>query len=510
MSSAPVRPTAVLIAALGGEGGGVLSKWLVDAAAAEGHWVQATSVPGVAQRTGATTYYLEICPKDGEARAPVLALTPTPGHVDVVVASELLEAGRAIQNGFVTPDRTTLIASTHRVFSIGEKIAMGDGRFDGERVLGAAREVAQRRVLADMSVRAREAGSVINAVLLGALAGSGALAMPRPAFEEAIRRAGVAVEANLKGFAAGYDLPSQAGGAAESAPSAPEPIDEPLPERLARRLAERFPAAAQTVLRHGVDRLIDYQDADYAALYLDRLEGLAAREREAEGEARGFELTVETARHLAVWMSFEDLIRVAELKTRPERFARVRKEVGAAPGQPVVIAEYLKPGVEEWCSVLPPGLARALLGLARRTGVVNKLNVGMRVKTTTVIGFLPLWLMAKLKRWRRGTYRFAEEQAMIEDWLARVEAAVDDYDFALQLAECARLVKGYGDTHHRGVANYHQVTAAATQLAGRPDAAEQLAALLAAALADPEGDALTKALQGLGGAAPATPELAAE
>ena len=48
---------------------------------------------------------------------------PLPGDVDIVLASELMEAGRAVQRGLVTPDRTTLIASTHRVYSIAEKTA---------------------------------------------------------------------------------------------------------------------------------------------------------------------------------------------------------------------------------------------------------------------------------------------------------------------------------------------------------------------------------------------------
>ncbi len=501
MTGATARPKAVLIAALGGEGGGVLSKWLVDLAEAEGMWAQATSIPGVAQRTGATTYYVELCPKGDDERAPVLALTPTPGHVDVMVASELLEAGRAIQNGFVTPDRTTLIASTHRVFSIDEKTAMADGRFDGERVLAAARQMAARPILADMGASAQSTGAMINAVLFGALAGADALAIPRAAFEEAIRRGAIAVESNLKGFDAGYRLAAEGAAEGDQEKPAAEDASADLPEPLARRLGDRFPAAARAVVRLGVARLIDYQDVRYASLYLDRLERLFA----GDNGGRAVELITEVARHLAVWMSFEDLIRVAQLKTRPERLRRVRNEVGAAPDQPVVIAEFLKPGVEEWCSVLPPWLARALLGLAERAGVTHKLNVGMRVKTTTVSGFLPLWLLAKLKRWRRGTYRYAEEQAMIEDWLAQVETSADDPNFARELAGCAQLVKGYGDTHHRGAGNFRRVMAAAKALDGRPDAARQLSALRRAALADPEGDGLAKALQEVG-AAPAAAE----
>src|SRR5262245_8408427 len=107
------RPIKLLLAALGGEGGHGLAAWLHDAAIASGHYVQGTFIPGVAQRTGATTYYLEIVPGAAErhraaVRRPVLALNAAPGEVDVMVASELLEAVRAVQAGFVTPERTTL------------------------------------------------------------------------------------------------------------------------------------------------------------------------------------------------------------------------------------------------------------------------------------------------------------------------------------------------------------------------------------------------------------------
>src|SRR5262249_22900275 len=123
------RPITIAILAMGGEGGGVLADWLVDVAEHGAHLAQVTSVPGVAQRTGATVYYLELfADKDAKAagRDPVLALMPVPGDIDLVVASELMEAGRAIERGLVTPERTTLIASTHRVYPMPEKIALPD------------------------------------------------------------------------------------------------------------------------------------------------------------------------------------------------------------------------------------------------------------------------------------------------------------------------------------------------------------------------------------------------
>src|SRR5688572_61967 len=198
-----MKPITILVGALGGDGGGVLCDWIVAAAQTQGLAVQATQIPGVAQRTGATTYYLEVMPSRA-AQPSVLALNPAIGEVDVALATELLEAGRLIFNGFVTPERTTLIASTHRVLSIGERSAMGDGSFDVGRLLRAVKERSKSQILFDMDQAAEEAGSVLNAVLLGALAGSGRLpTIPDGAFEAAIRGAAKSVDANLAGFAFG-------------------------------------------------------------------------------------------------------------------------------------------------------------------------------------------------------------------------------------------------------------------------------------------------------------------
>src|SRR6266849_1601762 len=172
------RPVSVLIGALGGEGGGVLTDWIIAAAASCDLPVQSTSIPGVAQRTGATTYYIEIYPtpwRELGAKHPVLALAPGIGDVDMVVASELLEAGRTIAGGFVTPDRTLMIASTHRSHAIAEKIAMGDGRFDAGKLVGSVGKNARAHVLFDMDAAAKGAGAMINAVMLGAIAASGRL-----------------------------------------------------------------------------------------------------------------------------------------------------------------------------------------------------------------------------------------------------------------------------------------------------------------------------------------------
>ena len=498
MIDAGERPLAILIAALGGEGGGVLSNWLVDAALAEGYPVQSTSIPGVAQRTGATTYYLEIFPArfaDLGGRQPVLALTPNPGNIDLMVASELVEAGRAMQNGYVSPDRTTLVAATHRIYAVVEKAAMGDGRYDDQPVLQAAKELAKHPVLFDVAEVARANGCQINAVLFGAMAGSGVLPLRRAAFEAAIRGSEKAVEANLRGFAAGF---AEATGEAKAPPAAAP--EKRRTERMDARVRRVFPPETHRILEEGVARLIDYQNEAYAARYLDRLEPILALERNAGGAGNLYKLTGETGRHLALWMSYEDVIRVADLKSRPERLQRVRAEVGARPGQPVAVVEFLKPGIDEVCSILPGFLAKPILALAERRGWRDRLNVGLHVNTTSVTGFLLLRLLARLRSWRPHGWRFAEEQRLIERWLAAIRAAAPkSLPLALETAECARLVKGYGDTHRRGTANFLRIFSALVEggvATGREpeSAAAAIRRAREAALADPDGKSLDQVL----------------
>jgi indolepyruvate ferredoxin oxidoreductase beta subunit len=479
------RTHNVLIAALGGEGGGALAGWIVTAATIAGYPVQSTSIPGVAQRTGATTYYIELFPQTLASLAgarPVLALTPMPGDVDLVVASELVEAGRAMQNGYVTPDRTTLIASQSRVYAIGERIAMADGRFDAERIEGAAAQLARRAILRDFAALAQASGTPLNAVLLGALIASGVLPLGRAEAEEAIRRAGKAAESNLRGFDLGF---RQSRGPAEE--RTVEPVRPPPP---ATDLSE-FPAAARNIIARGVERLTDYQGAAYARLYLDRLRPVALADRSPD-----YALIKETARYLALWMSYEDVIRVADLKTGPGRQARVRGEVRAKDGDIVRVVEYLKPGVAELCSMLPASLGRALSGLARARGWERKPGIGMCIRSTSVSGFLLLRLLAGLRWWRPHSWRYAEEQSRIERWLAAIgTAAARDAALAQEIAGCGQLMKGYGDTHARAVRSFELI--AARCFGGDAEPAELARAVSAArraALADPDGEALSAAL----------------
>jgi indolepyruvate ferredoxin oxidoreductase, alpha subunit len=500
-ASGTTRPISLLVAALGGEGGGVLTNWIIAAAAQEGLPAQSTSIPGVAQRTGATTYYIEVVPtpwRDLGGKRPVLALSPGVGDVDVVIASELLEAGRAIANGFVTRDRTLLIGSTSRSYLVTEKMAMGDGRFDGERVLKAIEQQAQTALLFDMEDLAKQSGTIVNAVMLGLIAGSGRLPISVASFEAAIRAEGKAAEGNLRGFRAGLEA-ARAGRVAPglAVPGKRWHAPKPSLADIEREVAGSIPAAARDIVVEGVRRLAAYQDLAYVRRYLDRLGPVRAADERAGADGR---LLRETARHLAVRMSFEDVIRVAQAKIEPKRFTRIAEEVKAKPGEPFVVTEFLKPGIEEICSVLPPALARPILDYTARRGWLGRVYFGMQVKTTSVSGYLRFWLLAKLRGWRPRSHRFVEEQAAIETWLGLVvEAARLSPQLALEIAECARLIKGYGDTHKRGSDNFRTIVEHVVRpvLAGAMPvglAVDAIASARTAALADPDGESLARCL----------------
>ena len=491
-STTPNAPIKILVAALGGEGGGVLASWLQSAAIADGHFIHGTSVPGVAQRTGATTYYMEIVPGGGArhagTRAPVLALNAAPGEVDLLVASELLEAVRAVSTGFVTPDRTTLIASTARVYTVDEKAAMGDGRIDPARLEEVARQFARSARIAAFGEEAARLGCPISPVLLGAIAGSGVLPMAPEIYRNAIRREGKAVESNLRGFEAGLRLvtgPAEAT-IAPPATAAPAPTAPILPGIAALPEALRaLPAETQSIITHGVRRLTDYQDAAYAGDYLAILARLAQHPR-SDAAFMG-----ELARQLALRMSVEDVIRVAQLKLRETRLARVRAESKAAPGEIVDITEYLKPGPEEICGVLPARLGAWLI--AR---LPHDKAWAMTVRTTRLSGFLRLKLLASLKRWRPGSLRAQQEARWRADWLALIERTLGlDPRAAQEVAALAGLVRGYGSTYTRGQQNYAAIVAGL--LSGDVPPALLADALLQARLAaskDPEGQTLSRVI----------------
>ena len=517
------RPTTLLICALGGEGGGVLTEWLVDIARHAGYAAQSTSIPGVAQRTGATTYYIEVFPvplAQLGGRRPVFSLSPVPGALDAIVSSELLETARQIGNGMSAPLRTLVISSSARIFTTAERMEPGDGRADAQRLIDVVKAFSREHHVFDMNAIARDTGTVVSAVMLGAIAGSGLFPFPRDAYEHVVRggdtsapeKLGKMAAASLRGFAAAFDAVSapRTQAAFVNSVMAGDSADAPPPARaLPDELARRFPPAVHDMLTLGHARVLDYQDAAYAALYAERLGKVLDAECAADpAGAQGFAITRETARWLALWMAFDDIVRVAALKGRASRAQRVRQEVRATDEDIVKVYDHFKPGAAEFAALLPPALSRRVTAWdrGRQARGLAPWALPLKVGSHSVFGMASLRLLASLRWLRRRGSRFAEEQALIERWLAAVETGTREaWALGHELALCGRLIKGYGSTNERGKDNLLHMT---DHLAAQPGVApavrvQAISAARTAALADDAGRALDAALVAHG--APARP-----
>jgi indolepyruvate ferredoxin oxidoreductase beta subunit len=482
------------VMAVGGQGGGVLASWIEATARAQGYACQTTSVAGVAQRTGATIYYIEMALHS--AREPVFALAPSAGDVDVLLAAEMMEVGRAVMRGFVTPDRTTLIGSTHRALAVSEKTAPGDGIANADEVRAAAELASRRLILADMDRLATDQGSVISASMFGALAGSGALPFARDAYEEAIRVSGKGVAASLRAFDAGFAA-AQDGVAvpARSAGPAPRQITGPAPQMRAwEALCDRvhsLPDAVQAMAGVGLAKVVDFQDCAYGARYLERLEQVVARD-DAAGD---YDLSVAAAKYIANAMAYDDIIRVADLKTRSTRFARIDAEMGKSEDHVLQLTEYFHPRAEEIAGLMPAAMGARTIGNPARMARLDRMfGKGRRLRTDSLRAFVMLHVLGGMKGYRLRTYRHQLEVAHLEAWLA-ASLGQDDYALRVEMIRNRRLIKGYSDTHARGLSKFDRVMAGADLLQGRADAAEWMVRLREAALKDPEGRALDGALE---------------
>lgn len=498
------RVIKLAVLAVGGQGGGVLADWITDVAERNGYIAQSTSVAGVAQRTGATIYYIEMARDTG--RLPVFALSPSQGDVDILIAAELMEAGRAIIRGFVTPERTTLITSSHRIAAVSEKIEPGDGRASSDKVHATAEAAAKRFIAFDMEKIAADNGTMISASLLGALAGSGALPFTRESYEQAIGAGGRGVKASLAAFGAACDRargiaaapaadkaakPAAAGPKSTAKVSGPETLLKGW-QQLAGRVAA-LPEPLRDMAERGLKKVVDYQDIAYGGEYLDRLDKAVA----LDDAGRGYALSIAAAKHLANAMCYDDMIRVADLKTRSTRDRRVRKEVGVKEGSVLQVTEYFHPRIEEFCGTLPAGLGSYIESRPKLAAFLDRrINRGRHIRTDSFTGFAMLWFIGGLRRWRRHLLRHKVEVEHLERWYElALGHARKDYALATEILNCRRLIKGYSDTHARAQSKFDRVLSALPMLAGRDDAADWIRRLREAALKDEKGDMLDGALK---------------
>ncbi len=513
------QPISLLLCALGGEGGGVLTEWLVETARRAGYPVQATSIPGVAQRTGATTYYLEVFPipvKELGGKQPVLGLYPMPGRLDALVSSELLETVRQISLGHASNDRTLVLSSTARALTTMEKMQMGDGRRDAQGLLQLIAAHSRAHHVLDMAELTRQAGTIVSAVMLGCIAASGLLPMGRAEYETILKDSGSSAQASLRGFALGFDAVQAQRTQAQFieqvlAPQATPPVaPAAAAPALPADVAALFPGVLHEIIALGHARLVEYQNSAYAQRYVERLQQVLAAERTSDPQGtRGWAVTREMARWLALWMAFDDIIRVADLKSRASRWARVQGEVKAGDADLLKLYDHFKPGAPEFAALLPTGLAQRVLAWDRRRVLAGKTAwaLPLKIGTHSVFGMLALRGLAGLRSLRPLGSRYVTEQALIEQWLAAVVSGTQrHWATGHEVALCGRLIKGYGSTNERGKDNLlHVVQHLATGASFASDEARAaaIAAARQAALADDAGKTLDQTLVKLG--APARP-----
>ncbi len=518
------RPTTLLICALGGEGGGVLTEWLIETARHAGYAAQSTSIPGVAQRTGATTYYFEVFPvpvAQLQGKRPIFSLNPVPGALDAIVSSELLETARQVGNGMSTPDRTNVITSSARTFTTLERMQLADGRADNADLLNVVRQFSREHHIFDMSQIAKDAGTVVSAVMLGAVAGSGLLPFKREDYEAVVREGGgKSAEASLRGFAAAYKIVNSPREQArlvnelleddEGRHAGLDPastLARPGGSRVEPATTALFPAQVQDMFQLGYARMCEYQDEAYARRYVKRLEQVLAAERAIDpAGANGFATTREMARWIALWMAFDDIVRVADLKSRASRWQRVKGEVKAGDDDLLQVYDHFKPGAPEFAALLPLSMADSVLRWDKKRVLKGKTAwaLPLKIGTHSVFGMIALRTLASLKWLRVRGSRFANEQAMIDKWLGGVlDGTKRDWRLGHEIALCGRLIKGYGATNERGKENLLHVLDHLAHGADAGAAATAVAAARTAALADDAGRALDATLVANG--APARP-----
>ena len=270
---------------------------------------------------------------------------------------------------------------------------------------------------------------------------------------------------------------------------------------------QHFPAAVHDMLALGHARMLEYQGPAYANLYLERLQQVLDAERASDpAGAQNYASTREMARWLALWMAFDDIVRVADLKSRTTRWERVRGEVKAGEDDLLKVYDHFKPGIPEFAALLPAPLADRLVRWDRARVLQGKQPwaLPLKVGTHSILGMLGLRVLASLKWLRIRGSRYAIEQSMIDKWLAGVvQGTRGHWRLGHEIALCGRLIKGYGATNERGKENLLHVLDHLAQGPSPEASAQAIAAARDAALADDAGKTLDAALVAHG--APARP-----
>jgi len=205
-------------------------------------------------------------------------------------------------------------------------------------------------------------------------------------------------------------------------------------------LPDGLPDAVAPVVSDAIHMLIDYQGNAYATLYVTRLRRFVGR-RDVNDAMLG-----EIARLMAMRMSYQDPIRVAQLKL-------AELEAGGAPSHDVRRFRF-----DELIGALPAVVAEPVLDTFEWLGWEVRRRVPIRFSTRSRFGIRRLKIEAGLRRWRLFSVRYAKERVWVERWLHMIDRSLTKQPRAASaIVQTATMVQGYGDAYRQGLADWHAI-----------------------------------------------------
>jgi hypothetical protein len=249
-------------------------------------------------------------------------------------------------------------------------------------------------------------------------------------------------------------------------------------------LPDGLPDGVAPMVSEGIHRLIEYQGASYAQLYVDRLCRFVGR--------RGVDAAMfgEIARLMTVRMSYEDPIRIAQLKL-------LEHEKGADGPRVRFPDDIRKFRLDELIGALPAAVAEPALDALEWAGWLHK-PVSIRFSSASPWGIARLKIEVSLRRWRLFSVRYAKERAWVERWLHMIDRSlVKQPQAASEIVQTAAMIKGYGDVYRQGLADWHAIIDGLAKptfdgVLPLADLAGSVAEARAAALPDPRQAALKR------------------
>src|SRR5262245_46350567 len=242
-----------------------------------------------------------------------------------------------------------------------------------------------------------------------------------------------------------------------------------------------LPETAVPVASDAIHLLIEYQGTDYAKLYLERLGRFVGK--------RGVDdaMLIEIARLMAMRMSYEDAIPIAQLKLL---------ELEAYPDTPRA-DDVRKLRLDEIVEALPTVVAEPVLDVLNWLGWVHK-RVKIHFSTANRFSIRRLKIEAWLRRWRRYSIRYSKARNWVEGWLHIIDRALTGEPTAAPaIIEPDAMVQGYGDAYRHGLADWHAIIDGLAKptfdgVLRLPDLAGAIAEAREAAMPDPRQAALKR------------------